>query len=190
MKFQLRESIEFLHPELKRLELSLAGFETESTSVVVHSPNIVSFSPVLGFRTLKLEKNLTYAGQGPISFRILITEKKPESGHFFLFNGEELKDTENFYFLIPATLGFQIPYERFSILIVSDEEWYATEPQWSAGLYKGAGLIKIPQRSVEDSRFESVILHEATHGFNEFMMEWDKTNASWSYRRSAEHVAI
>ncbi len=156
---------------LKTINLNLFGFENDTTIVI--SQNVSYFfapnSKTEYGEIIKAKK------QGSINVK-MIFGGNTESKHYFTNSNLNLSSLEKYLWVIEGITGIKVPV-KFGIVLLTDKKYNLELENWSAGTYRG-GLIFI-RNSLSKPDKTATILHETTHGFNSFALDWDNTNISW-----------
>lgn len=180
---------------LKKLNLSLAAFgdvrkdvPDEKTFVTVRSEeNIISFLVSFGFISQQKEKEVMFAGEGPVGFTVFFGEGRGYK-HYVLFGQEgNVTVADEAYGIIAAVNGFIPVFERFPVVALEDKEYDEKITDWSAGEFRGGVIILRISTFGKDS-FPATVLHETTHGFNERALRWQKTEVTWFDEGVAKYV--
>lgn len=189
--FKTNNVIDHSYAPLKRLNLSLAAFgdsrpdvPDEQTFAIVHVDDVISYLPSLGF--VSQEDELTFAGEGPLSFTIWFGDGK-KTKHFVVSGEANLSVVEGLFGLIPAVTGFLPEYERFPLAILPDHRYDREINEWSEGQFR-SGLIVVRASAVEKDTFPAILLHETTHAVNERALRWDRTQISWFDEGVAQYI--
>jgi len=191
--FRSNDIVDTTYSPLKRMNISLAAFgdqrpdlPDEKTFVTVNVNNIISYTSSLGFVSQEGESEVTFAGDGPASITLNFGRGE-EYDHFILFGGANISLVDNMYGIIPAVTGFVPKYKRFPVIVLDDEEYNTQVNDWSEGQFS-SGVILIRRSVVSEPTFPGVLLHEATHGFNEHALRWDNTRVTWFDEGVAQYV--
>lgn len=165
----------------KSATLSLFGFENESTTIV--SPNFSYF--FIPNVEIEYGKDIKAKGRGPLNVKILFGGKR-ESKHFFTSSDLNLSKLEEYYWILEGITGIKIPV-KFGVVTLSEEEYGEDFEEWSAGIFE-EGMIVVREDLGEKEKIRTA-MHEAAHGFNSFVLDWDNTKIAWFDEGIATYVS-
>ncbi len=154
----------------KIIDLNLFGFENDTTTII--SPTFPYF--FIPNAQVEYGEKIKAKKRGAARVRIIFDGKK-ESEHYFTNSNLNLSLLENYYWVPEGITGLKIP-AKFGIVVLG-EEYNKRMEDWSGGSFE-EGLIFIRENMSKNEKI-ATILHETTHGFNSFALDWDKTNISW-----------
>ena len=155
----------------KFINLNLFGFENDNTTII--SPNF----PYFFIRDAEIEygEEIKAKKTGAANLRIIFGGKK-ESEYYFTNSDLNLSLLEKYYWVPEGITGLK-PSVKFGVVVLPDEEYIEKLEDWSSGTFR-EGLIFVRENMSKNEKI-ATILHETTHGFNSFALDWDKTNISW-----------
>ncbi|MCK4428852.1 MAG: hypothetical protein KAU95_00645 [Candidatus Aenigmarchaeota archaeon] len=156
---------------LKLIDLNLFGFKNDTTIAISEkTPYFFAHDAEMEFgKEIKARK------KGGINVRMIFGGKQ-ESDYYFTNSDLDLNQIDDYCWIIEGVTNLKTPV-KFAIIMLPDKEYNLEVEEWSAGTYS-EGLIYVRENSSETDR-RSTILHETTHGFNSFALDWDKTDISW-----------
>ncbi|MCK4729925.1 MAG: hypothetical protein KAT28_01260 [Candidatus Aenigmarchaeota archaeon] len=155
----------------KIAKISLFGFKNDST--IITAPNVsYLFIPDAEVEYGEIIKAKT---QGGAILKIIFNGKK-ESEHYFTDSNLDLESLEKYCWVIEGLTGMKVPV-KFGIVSLPDSEYNEILEDWSSGAFRD-GLIFVRENLSENEK-TATILHETTHGFNSFALDWDKTKTAW-----------
>ena len=155
----------------KIAKISLFGFKNDST--IITAPNVsYLFIPDAEIEYGETIKAKTTGG----AILNMIFNGKKESEHYFTDSDLDLEYLENYCWVIEGLTGMKIPV-KFGIVSLPDSEYNEILEDWSSGAFKD-GMIFVRENLSEHEK-TATILHETTHGFNSFALDWDKTKIAW-----------
>ncbi len=155
----------------KIADLNLFGFENDTTTII--SPNFPYF--FIPNAQVEYGEKIKAKKRGAARVRIIFDGKK-ESSHYLTNSNLNLSLLENYYWIPEGITGLKIPV-KFGIVVLQDEEYNKKLEYWSSGTFRD-GIIFVRENLSKNEKI-TTILHETTHGFNSFALDWDKTNISW-----------
>lgn len=205
IKMRSTAAVDTEYDPLKKLELSLSQLQTQDSTgevraeIHVDEP-LISWRPGHNVNHEKVDAStIKFSSENPFNPKLFYSQGGDRTQHFAMFNTDYTPTAaEEFYSIIPVTTGFQPPYQRFPVVVLSDNRYESEVDQWSSGQYLGGGLIILKQSTIndpedgpcnnEDSRAAATLLHEVTHGFNEHALAWDRTQSSWFDEGTGKYV--
>ena len=156
---------------LKIVDLDLFGFENETT--IIAARNVPYF--FVPMAQIEYGKEIKAKKKGGCNLRIIYGGKK-ESEHYFTNSNFNLSLVERYYFVPERITGLKIPV-KFPVVVLPDEKYNKELEIFSSGTFR-KGIIFVRENLSEKEKI-ATILHETTHGFNSFVLDFDKTNISW-----------
>ncbi|RLI99325.1 MAG: hypothetical protein DRP06_03695 [Candidatus Aenigmatarchaeota archaeon] len=155
----------------KIAKISLFGFKNDST--IITAPKVsylfIPDAEIEYGETIKAKTN------GGAILKIVFNGKK-ESEHYFTDSDLDLEYLEKYCWVIKGLTGMKVPV-KFGIVSLPDSEYNEILEDWSSGAFKD-GLVFV-RENLSDYEKTATILHETTHGFNSFALDWDKTKTAW-----------
>lgn len=179
IRLEVKDLVKKEFKPLRTISLNLAGFKNETSRVFLKTNGLLSGSYKAGFKAYFSNKTTKLKGKGPLNFKVSFADKKPNYDNFLIFEDYNISLADNFYSYITAVTGTKPPFERFPIVVLPESEYNEKLNSWSAGMYKRGGIIFIRKSNMEKRTNTSLLIHEATHGFNEQVLRWDNTNVRW-----------
>ena len=155
----------------KIAKINLFGFKNDST--IITAPNV----SYLFIPDAEIEYGETIKAKtcGAAILKIIFNGKK-ESEHYFTDSDLNLESLEKYCWVIEGLTGMKVPV-KFGIVSLPDSEYNELLENWSLGAFKD-GLIFVRENLSKNEK-TATILHETTHGFNSFALDWDKTKIAW-----------
>ncbi|MGC9310965.1 MAG: hypothetical protein ACP5E4_04570, partial [Candidatus Aenigmatarchaeota archaeon] len=157
---------------LNLVELGLFGFDNKTTYVEISQG--VPYIYIPNAEVEYLGDGARAKKDGPVSVR-LVFGGKAESEHFFTNSDFDLSKAEKLYPVIEGITGISPPV-KFGVAVLSEKDYEKEYMGWSAGTFNGLVLVKDTEN---ENDLTATLLHETTHGFNSFALDWDRTNTSW-----------
>ncbi len=161
------------------VELSLSGLPDTKTVVEAHLPNVISGYASFGFVETYNESLAKFEGVGPVGMKVYYSFSGEEYDNFIVFGDYDATLLDQLYSIVPNVTGVKSPFEKFPLMILTDEEFDKKINDWAAGTHLPGGLIVIRESTANGNSNVSIILHEVTHGHNAKIMSWDQTGIVW-----------
>ncbi|MBI4021702.1 MAG: hypothetical protein HY369_05670 [Candidatus Aenigmarchaeota archaeon] len=191
--FLTKSAVDTTFAPLQKLNLSLAAFgderpdvPDEQTFVTVTVPQIISHGVSLGFVSDQEAGKVTFAGDGPVSLRVLWGSGK-KYGHYELFGKGNLTVPDLLFGIPVSVTGTGLPYTRIPVVVLPDQEYAAVANDWSEGQYTGS-MILLRESVALGEKLSPVLLHETVHALNEWPLRWDRTEVAWFDEGTAKYV--
>ncbi|MEM0360588.1 MAG: hypothetical protein QXK06_04610, partial [Candidatus Diapherotrites archaeon] len=173
---------------LYAVELSLPGSQDSITTVEVKGETLISFESSQGFKGEISNGTLKLSGKGPVFISAFYSNAGIEFEHFFLFNKSSLaekqltenglKQADNLFEILPRILGFNAPFKKIPVLVLSNQEYLQKINYYSEGVYRSGGIIVLKESAFEKNA-TAVILHESVHAFNAQAIKWNSSGTAW-----------
>ncbi len=191
-----RNAVKEKFPELKLIELSLAGFPKTPSKVNANIPNILSFSSSFGFTENITKEKAVFEGIGPPAIRLYFSDKKTPYKNFVVFGNDsfDLSKEDELFYVIERVTGRKKPFPFYPIVVLSDADYNKETLSFSQGVYLN-GLIFLRESTfneeLQPNQINTTLLHEATHGFNEQVLKWsDENSLLWFNEGVARYLEL
>lgn len=179
LRLRVEGVVDDTYAPLKTAYLSLPGFEGDEALASIKAEGLISGSHSPGFNASFLGDTMRLKGKGPLNFRVAFSEKGEKYEHFVIFDDYNLSMADEFYDYIVGVTGTKPLFERFPVIVLPDPEYEKRLNKWSSGQYRSGGLIFVKKSVMESNKNVSIVIHEATHGFNQQVLRWDRTSSRW-----------
>jgi hypothetical protein len=188
VQFKINSVVQEEYNGIKFASFSLFGFPDEYTKVEISAPNVNSGEFSLGFTEEFTSTKAKGYGKGPVNVKLLYNvADNNKYENYITYSNLNLEDADLLFGLVPLITGRNSPFEKFVVIALNDNEFDQNIDPWSDGKYKEAGLIII-RNSVKENDLGPLVLHETTHGFNQKVLKWDRSDVTWFNEGVAKYI--
>ncbi len=164
---------------LYKLHLSLPGFTDQQTIANLHVPHIISGDASHGFTEYYEDNFVQFVGKESLDLIIFYSFSGKDYENYVLFGQGDLQLADELFTLIPNITGAKVPFKKFPVVVLSDNEFNEKIKYWGSGTHMRGGVIVMKKSAMNSPYNTSIILHETMHGFNAKIFEWAQVNATW-----------
>lgn len=164
---------------LYKLQLSLPGFTNQETIANVYFPNIISGDASYGFTEYYEDNFAQFVGNESLDLIIFYSFSGRDYEHYILFGPGDLSQADELFSLIPNITGAKVPFKKFPVVVLSDQEFDAKIKYWGSGTHMRGGVIVMKKSAMNNPYNTSIIIHETVHGFNAKALKWAQVNVTW-----------
>ncbi len=174
---------------LKKMDVSLFGFEGKETSASITSENVLSWHEPVGFRSEYSGDELKFKGEGHLWIRGYLSDGGQETENYYHSGEKDLSETEELSPLVIYITGRSNPHERIPVVFLDDESYNEEFSAWSEGTHETGGLVVLREELEGPDKIKT-LLHETVHAFNSRAMNWDRTGTAYYDEGKAQFVEL